>query len=337
MAVTTTEQTKRRQSRLAILSNINLAALLLLIVCELVIAERTWFTTLLTYMPQQPFILPAVVLLMIALFKRQWRVALVNGLAAIICLFTLLGFNIPKPATYARGYPVRVMTLNLHHLSAGTGAVMALIEREQPDVLCLQEVNVSHTDPVERVARRLPGWQVARTHEVAVFSRFPIRERHVHPVPDTGRALLETIFEIEGKRFAVLNIHMSTSSTPRSLFTPGTSRRAHLRLSAAIRSQQVRQMLEIAERSSYPMLIAGDFNTPPRGILYRRLRGRFTDVFAQRGWGTGYTFPTRLPVMRIDFIFADNGFTVLKCRRSALKASDHYAVTAEVMLRGGAN
>ncbi|MHB0938575.1 MAG: endonuclease/exonuclease/phosphatase family protein [Armatimonadota bacterium] len=332
MAVITGEQTRQRRSRLAILSNINLAALLLLTVCEFVIAERTWFTTLLTYMPQQPFIVPAAVLLLLSLFKRQWRLALVNGLAALICLFTLLGFNIPKPATYARGYPVRVMTLNLHHLSAGTDAAMALIEREKPDILCLQEVNRSHTDPVERVARRLPGWYVARTHEVAVLSRYPIRERRVHRVPNTERAMLEAVCEIEGKRFAVLNIHMSTASEARSLRDPDGSRRAYLRLSAAIRAQQVRQMLEIAEQSPYPRLVAGDFNTPPRGILYRRLCGSFTDTFARAGWGTGYTFSARLPVMRIDYVFADKGFAVMECRRSSLKASDHYSVVADVML-----
>jgi len=337
VAVITKQQTKQRQDWLNIISIINLAALLLLIFCETVVAEHTWFTTLLTYMPQHPFILPALLLLIIALIKRRWRLALVNGLAAACSLFVLLGFSIPKPTLFARGHPVRVMTLNLHHLSVGTDAAMALIEREQPDVLCLQEVNQSHTDPVARIARRLPDWQVTRTHEVAIFSRFPIRERHVHPVPNTGRAMLETVLDIHGKQFAVLNIHMSTASTPQSMFTRGTSRRAHLRLTAAIRGQQVRQMLAIAEQSPYPMIIAGDFNTPPRGIFYRRLRGRFTDAFTRAGWGTGYTFPAKFPVMRIDYVYANKGFAVMKCRTSTLKASDHYSVVADLMLLEGAD
>lgn len=337
MAVITKQQTKQRRDWLTTISIINLAALLVLLLCETVIAEHTWFTTLLTYMPQHPFLMPAAVLLLVALVKRRWRLALVNGLAAACCLFVLLEISIPKPTLFARGYRVRVMTLNVHHLSEGIDAAMALIEREKPDILCLQEVNVSHTDPVARIARRLPGWHVARDYDVAILTRLPIHTLCVYPVPQTQRAMVETFVDIHGKRFAVLNIHMSTASTPRSMFSRGTSRRDHLRKTAAIRGQQVRQILDIAKQTQCPMIVTGDFNTPPRGIFYQRLRGRFTDAFAKAGWGTGYTFPAKLPVMRIDFIFADKGFAVMKCRRSSLKASDHYSVVADVMLLKGAD
>jgi vancomycin resistance protein VanJ len=337
LAVITKQHTKQRRDWLNSISIINLAALLFLVLCEFVIAEHTWFTTLLTYLPQQLFVLPAVVLLIIALIKRRRRLAWINGLAALCCLFVLIGFSIPKPAFFAHGYPVRVMTLNVHHLSAGVDAAMALIKREKPDVLCLQEVNQSHTDPVARISQRLPGWHVARAYDIAIISRFPISMLNVFPVPDTQRAMLETVLTVHGKRFAVLNIHMSTASTPSSLFTRGISRRAHLRVTAAIRGEQVRQMLAIANQTPYPLIVAGDFNTPPRGIFYRRLRGRFTDAFTRAGWGTGYTFPAKLPVMRIDYVFANKGFAVMKCRTSTLKASDHYAVVADLMLLEGAD
>jgi len=336
MVVTITEQTVKRGRWLATITFLNLAAILLLVFIERIVAERHWLTTLLTYMPQQPFCLPTAALLIIALLTRRWRLAAWNGVATAICLFALLGVNIPKPNFYVHGYRLRVMTLNLHHLSAGTDRSVALIEREKPDILCLQEVSRGTAgDPVAQLAGRLPGWRVARTHDVAIFSRLPIRAQRVHPVPGTGRAMLEAVCEIEGRRFTVLNIHMSTSATPRSLFTRGVSRRSHLRETAAIRSQQVRQILAITPRSPYPVLLAGDFNTPPRGILYRRLRQQFDDAFTRMGWGTGYTFPSRLPVMRIDYIFAGKGLAVVKCCRPAARASDHKAMSAEMYLIEG--
>lgn len=326
------KQRSGKRGLLALLTYLNLGLLAVLCLVEFAIAERTWLTTLLTYMPQQPFLVPAAVLLLVALCKRRWRLALINGLAVLFCLFVLVGFSIPKPILFARGYPVRVMTLNLHHLSAGTDAAIALIEREKPDILCLQEVNRSHTDPVERIARRLPGWNVARDSDVAILSRLPIRTLSVYPVPNTQRTMLMTIHDVQGKRFAVLNVHLSSTSRAESQRKPDGPRRVYLRLSAAIRKQQVQQIMDIAKGTSYPLIVAGDFNTPPRGLLYRQLRSRFTDAFARAGWGTGYTFPSRLPVMRIDYVFADKGFAVMKCRRSALKASDHYSVVAEVMV-----
>jgi vancomycin resistance protein VanJ len=326
-------QSEKRQNGLAIPTFINLTILLLLVILEGAVAERHWFTTLLTYMPQQPFCLPTAVLLVVVLYKRQWRWAAVNGLAAAICVFLLLGVNVPLPRGGTPGTPVRVMTFNIHHLSGGIDAVAGVIEREGPDILCLQEANPGrYGNPVSQLTDRLLGWHVARSHDVAVFSRYPIRERRVHPVPGTERAMLETVFQVEGRRFAVLNIHMSTSSTASSQRSPHNSRRTYLRMSAAIRSRQVRMMLDIVDRSAYPMLIAGDFNLPPRGRLYRRLREQFDDAFGKAGWGTGYTFPARLPVMRIDYIFADRSFAIRRCYRPSTTASDHHAMVADLVI-----
>ena len=80
------------------LTLVNLLLVLLLVAAELFIAERHWLTTLLTYMPQQLFVIPTAVLLMISLLGRRWKFAGWNGAAALLCLFPLLNVNILSPA-----------------------------------------------------------------------------------------------------------------------------------------------------------------------------------------------------------------------------------------------
>ena len=70
----------------------------LIVVClvwglELKVAERWWFTTLLTYLPQQPALLPGVVLLPWALARRALPITIVNSLK----LGLLVGIFIPVP------------------------------------------------------------------------------------------------------------------------------------------------------------------------------------------------------------------------------------------------
>lgn len=322
-----------RRGALLWLTLINLALLVLLVAVESVIAERHWLTTLITYAPQQLFCIPTAVLLLVAVLKRRWRVASWNAVAGVICLFFLLGFAIPH-FRHSAGVPVRVMTFNIKHLAGGIRGVSAVVAREHPDVLCLQEINADRgtAAPMPQLQAALPGWYYARTRETAIFSRHPLLAHSTFPVKGTGREMLKAEVAIQGKRLGILCVHLSTSATGSSLQDSRGSRRAHLRKTAKIRLQQARMIQDIAGQSSVPLIVAGDFNTPPRGIIYLRLRVRFTDAFAQAGWGTGYTYPARPPVLRIDYLWTDRSIGIQRCYRPASTASDHYPMVADLRL-----
>jgi endonuclease/exonuclease/phosphatase family metal-dependent hydrolase len=76
----------------------------------------------------------------------------------------------------------------------------------------------------------------------------------------------------------------------------------------------------------------GDFNTPPRGRVYRELTAKFEDGFRTAGYGAGYTYPARRPLMRIDYVFTTAGITVKRCRVIPVQASDHLPVIADIGL-----
>lgn len=78
-------------------------------------------------------------------------------------------------------------------------------------------------------------------------------------------------------------------------------------------------------------IIAGDFNMPPRGVVYRRIAGQYRNAFSA-GNGFGYTYRSSLPVLRIDHIFLSPDLRPVRCRTIGTRVSDHRPVVAEVEL-----
>ncbi|MHB9132170.1 MAG: endonuclease/exonuclease/phosphatase family protein [Armatimonadota bacterium] len=315
------------------LTLLNAAALLTLLVIEYAVAEHRWWSTLLTYMPQHPFIVLPAILLFIALILRRWRSVVWNALAITLCTFTLLGVNIPFGSGGKDGIAVRAMTMNVHALSGGVDHIARVISLERPDVLFLQEVSERGANtPSPALRRQLQGWHYAGEGEVAIFSRYPIRDVQIHRMPQYHRVMLEAIVAIKGTPLTVIDVHLSTSATSESLTNRRSSLPAYLRRTTAARSAQIENLLRIAGKSPHPVLIAGDFNTPPRGVLYRRLTRQFQDGFHAAGWGAGYTYSTHIPMMRIDYLFADKKIAVRRCYRPPYRASDHYPMVADLVV-----
>ena len=93
--------------------------------------------------------------------------------------------------------------------------------------------------------------------------------------------------------------------------------------------------LNDAQNSGHPYVLAGDFNNPPRGIFHRHLKARLTDGFAQAGWGSGFTFPARLPLMRIDYLWLGRGVRAKRVWVTDTSASDHRAIVGDLDVADG--
>jgi endonuclease/exonuclease/phosphatase (EEP) superfamily protein YafD len=320
---------------LAVLTYLNIACLLLVLLVETVVAERRWWGTLLTYLPQQFFLVPSVLLLLIGLVRRRRLVMWGNLGALLIGLPVLVGVTIPWHFPPAGGVPVRVMTWNVSSMDWGADRVIAEIQRERPDVVCLQELRVTESPRfLSMIRRAFPGWSQARGGEVVILSRYPIIRQSIYPVAGMRRAMVAAVVEVGGKRLTVIAVHFSTTldGAP-SLAKPKGSRRAYLRQTAVARSMQTRMLLDIAAQAGTPVVIAGDFNTPARGIFYHRIAGAYPDAFRVAGWGTGNTFPAKFPLLNIDHLFTSRDIAVRRCATRRTRASDHLPVVADLLAK----
>ena len=114
-----------------------------------------------------------------------------------------------------------------------------------------------------------------------------------------------------------MNVHFSTvlvTGVLRGQVAPTRDRRA----------EQLHRLLQQTgglER----VLVAGDFNTPPRGEVYRTLTRNFTDAWDAAGQGWGYTFPAGRSILRIDHVLA-RGLRPVSAEVLPAGGSDHRAL-----------
>ncbi len=299
-------------------------------------AECTWVTTLVAYMPQQLFAIMPALLLLWAVILKDWRTARWNVAALAYVLVILMQFNIPMHALMpARdGRPIRIMTLNMHHAHGGIARIVELVEQENPDVICFQEANTGNwrSEVPSELVDALSRYEVAKFRELATFSRYPIVGVGVHRMQErTGRAILETVLDVNGRGLTVMNVHLSTA-TEGSLFHRKGSLAHYVHGAVNVRRDQVAKVLDLLSNGRTNVVVAGDFNTPPRGVFYDWMTEDLADAFQRKGFGYGYTYRSSQPLMRIDYVFVGTGLDVQSIHVPKRSPSDHRPVVADLVI-----
>ena len=325
-------------------------------IVENLVGEKNAWITMLTYVPQFPFLVFPTVLLALALARREWKAAGLNGMGLAFWLIWGMGCVVPlrwpfgSHQTYAH---IKVMSFNILGGEWGVERIAQVVRRENPDVVCFQEARTpGGGDLVPSLKAVLPGYQTAQAREVATFSKFSIEGQKAVMLPKTtGRAFLVTMLKVPGlgagqfHRVRLVNVHF-TALKISELRQNGASLYARqINQGNAAREGQKLLMLNAArDTMGTPngLLMVGDFNTPPRGRLYRSLLTQWQDAFRSAGSGLGHTFSSRLPLVRIDYIWTDPRFVVRRCTPleplgvsragTAGMASDHRPLVAELDL-----
>lgn len=271
---------------------------------------------------------------------------------------------------------VSVLTLNLWHDSGPYPARRALvrewIEELDPDVIGFQEalrgpnfdqvrelldgmayhIEFAGASTFWRDPKHAPGTRDVTEFGNAIAARWPITERDVLPLPDTG----------DGETRSALSVTVSAPQ-PVGSFS-ATCTHLHWKFhQSEVRERQVvaacDRVLARRRRGGFPPLLLGDFNAEPESAEIRyvtglqSLRGRsvaLLDAWRAAGkGGNGITWSNandyaRLnlePDRRIDYVFAgfprrDGIGQITHCRvvcnepKGGVWPSDHFGVYAEL-------
>ena len=338
---------KPKRSKLVTLGWFNLAALILWWTLINGVAERTAFSALGLYLPQHPFLLPTILLLIWALFQKKRGPILFNLATLLIFGALLLGNHVPwlrlAPAN-SKATRARLMTWNVLASQGGVEKIAGEIKAQKPDIVCLQETLAGRgvtSDRTPELIAQFPGWHAARAGDVTVLSRWPMQDaRRYKNAIRIRRSILALTCQTPGGPLDVIVAHISTAARGARYGgrKPGSARRALETASLIHETAQTRlsqlpvidEALADSRRSGRPYFLAGDFNNPPRGGFNRHIKAQLTDAFAQAGWGSGFTFPAKFPVMRIDYLWLGRGLRARRCFAVPTNASDHRAIVADV-------
>ncbi|MCK0118733.1 endonuclease/exonuclease/phosphatase family protein [Isoptericola sp. S6320L] len=259
-----------------------------------------------------------LVLGVLAVRRRAGGAGLAVLFASGIWLWVCWPFSAATPAP-------RPNLVVVHHNVADTntdvaGTVAVLLEPE-PDVVTLVEVTPQLDEELtEALAAALPYRAVQGT--VGVWSRFPLVG--AEPVdlrpPDADvswdRGLRVVVDTVEGADVRVYAVHSPSVRLGAQGFG-SDARDASLRRLADV----------LAEDTSTAIVVGGDLNTT---LADRALDPVLEQVATPRG-SFGFTFPSTLPVVRIDHVLA-RGAEVTRVATLGRTGSDHRPVLAEVAL-----
>ncbi len=241
---------------------------------------------------------------------------------------------------------IRVMTYNVHGCvgidrDLSIDRIASVIATYRPDVVALQELDFKRArsgrvDQAHLIAEKLqmkfhfyPAIEIREEkYGDAILSRYPLRLRHAAALPTMPsppglerRGALWVTVKLESGELNVINTHMGLSSRERV-----AQARALVGPPWAGHPQCHR-----------PTIICGDWNAVPGSRAYRLLTKRFYDVQRRPPLRPRLrTFPSRLPVMRIDHIVASYDLAthhVMVPRTELTRvASDHLPLIADLSL-----
>jgi len=277
---------------------------------------------LITYTPYVA--VASIVPLGLALVLRRWREAAV----AVLVVAAFGVFMVPR-AVPASGDPSRhadtivVLSVNVLGGGADTDRIMALIRREHPDLVSIQELT---DDAVARldaagIGRELPHRALRPRPGVSgtgLYSTFPLVEGRgldEESTFDMARATMRT----ERGEIDVVAVHTSPPM-------PGA---------ATSRWRRDFTLLPEADRDGPLRILAGDFNASLDHSPLRKLIGSgYLDAGDAAGAGLVPTWPNghALPPVTIDHVLVDGRAGVGQVKVFDVPGSDHRAMVAHLRM-----
>lgn len=262
---------------------------------------------------------------------QAWVVASVAVLLLLLPGSTLATWEEPAPAA-GKGFPVRVMSYNLHNGFSAAGnldmeALALVIEENKPDVVALQEVSrgwvvSGGVDMLSWLAHRLNmhyifGPTAGPLWGNAILSRYPILSWENRELPPYDlylrRGFMDVTLDLGIERLRVIATHYH-----------------HIPWDSHLRQLQTSVILNAWEGTP-STIIMGDLNAVADTPEIRHLADAgLVDVAAYLYATPPLTFRADTPYVRFDYIWASADLVPIYLSVPESTASDHLPVIAVI-------
>lgn len=216
---------------------------------------------------------------------------------------------------------LKAMLLNVSTDRGDPQRVKKVIQRVDPDVVVLEEINSQWLLDLRWLADT-HEYSRARPREdnfgIGLFSKHPLSEDEIAYIGDAGVPTILATVETDQGRLRVVATHpMPPAGASRSRF----------------RNEQLEQLPEHT-RSSLPVILLGDLNVTPWNHNFRRLVERSGLVDSSRGHGFQPSWPSNntLLFIPLDRCLHSSDIAVVSRVVGPDVGSDHYPLTVEFVI-----
>lgn len=252
---------------------------------------------------------------------RAWRPALLGFGLAVIIAAPVVALWVPDQTGDADGSELDVLSLNVSFYGRNQALVSDLLQRLQPDVVGLVEVDRGWIETLGSLDGAYPYRLVEsaeRRSGTALLSKIPLAAPEIRPIAKTR--LLAATIRVDERAVVIGVIHTAS---------PLWGERA------ALRDEQLRGLSALGHRpAERDLILMGDFNTSPWSLAFRRLIRQTGLRNAAAGFGYLATWPVPWPALGIpiDHCLVSDGITVREFDTVGPTGSDHLAIWARLSL-----
>jgi endonuclease/exonuclease/phosphatase (EEP) superfamily protein YafD len=275
-----------------------------------------------------------LVFLALCFVRFRWRWALGSGLLAALAYqaghiwpYTILANvearSIDVTDAERQSHCFVALSLNVLQDNRDYDRTLALIERENPDILVLMETDTAWIEAMEPVLAGFPHRfeaPLSNKYGLVFASRLAVIEGRLANLAEQATPSFHGVLQTRaGKPFRLSALH---------------PRPPHPGQDTEERDAEIAIAAMMTRDSGMPTFTLGDFNDvgwSETSQLFRRT-GRYVDPRVGRGFYA--TFPASLPVFRwpIDHVFFTEEFGLYSLSVGDAVGSDHLPVRAEVCL-----
>lgn len=324
---------------------------------------RVWFFPVLGLMAPAVYV-ATVILAMYWVVRWRWGRAGVMLALVFIGLFKVSLFYKPElrrvynSADQNDRGTFKVMTYNVRSFYANNGQssvqnVLGLINRADPDIVCLQEFNA-------RLAEQTAGFALLdEKYEKAQFGRTeapdslygaPLLILSKYHILNAGvvlspRSSVWADLLIGEDTIRIFNNHLRSTAINASddeyitkhRFLSDTASEVkirsmvrRLRENSVLRAAQVDTIARVVNESPGRRIVCGDFNDTPMSYVYRTMADGLSDAFSESGSGYSHTFRGFYNTLRIDYVLFSEGLESLNYDVGQVDYSDHHPVVVQL-------
>ena len=351
---------------LAVMAFLGLVAMAMSVVNAYVNPQHFIWTTMFGLAFWEILIFNVVVfLLLLLMWSNKIWISVVALLIAVPGITKSFSFGSKAQAENS----IRIMSYNVHNFKHVDGEtdketfanqVMDMVREQAPDILCCQEFSgfksgVTRPQCIEDFAKSVGFQYIYFNRKInyggnVIFSKYPLAK----VTEDSGfgkentYGVMVSVDAGEKGKFHVANVHLlsynitddeidiitNSSERQEKLDTIGKTVLYKLKYAFEKRSDELKQVMEGMPPVGGPILICGDFNEPPLSYNYRQMQqAGFIDTFTKVGFGIKSTYAGKLPLLRIDYIWANDNVKPLDFERHKYKASDHYPIILDFAIK----